>query len=132
MLSCTIPIRTVSVLNVREHWTKRARRTKEHRTLTHAMLRSHGKASDVYRSSWPLRFAITLTRMGGRKLDDDNLRAALKACRDGVADWLGIDDGDERLTWVYRQEPKKRKMPPGVRVEIVATADARDVFPWAK
>lgn len=132
MLSCTIPIKTVSVLNVREHWAKRARRTKEHRQTTVKRLRIIGEPYRMYRSSWPLRFTITLTRMGGRKLDPDNLGAALKACQDGVADWLGIDDGDERLTWEYKQEPKKRKMPPGVRVEIVATVDAVDVFPWAK
>jgi hypothetical protein len=132
MICCTIPIQTVSVLNVREHWAKRSRRTKQHRTTTYAMLLSYGKAADLYRIAAPIRFTITLTRIGGRTLDDDNLRAALKATRDGVADWLGIDDGDKRLTWQYGQEPKQRKMPPGVRVEIVATVDAVDVFPWLK
>ena len=132
MLCCTIPIKTVSVANKSEHWAKRAKRTKLHRQTAAAMLRSYGMPGDIWRTSFPIRWTITLIRIGGRRLDDDNLRAALKACRDGVADWLGIDDGDNRLVWQYGQEPKKRKLPPGVRVEIVATVDAVEVFPWAK
>jgi hypothetical protein len=132
MLCCTIPIKTVSEMNARGHWAIRAKRTKLHRTTAYAMLLSYGKAKDLYRIAAPVRFTITLTRLGGRTLDDDNLRSALKATRDGVADWLGIDDGDKRLTWLYGQEPKQRKMPPGVRVEIVAIVDAADVFPWVK
>ena len=46
---------------------------------------------------------ITITRIGPRKLDSDNLAGSAKHVRDGVADWLGIDDGDERLTWEYAQ-----------------------------
>ena len=46
---------------------------------------------------------ITLTRIGPRTLDDDNLAGGFKHVRDGVADWLGIDDGDKRLTWRYEQ-----------------------------
>lgn len=130
-INCLIPLKTVSVLNTSEHWAKRAKRTKHHRQTTAAMLSTYGRACDLYRGAFPIRFTITLTRLGGRTLDDDNLRAALKACRDGVADWLGIDDGDKRLRFVYGQEPKQRKLPPGVRVEIVATVDAADIFPWA-
>ena len=33
----------------------------------------------------------------------DNLAAALKHVRDGVADALGMDDGDPRLVWLYGQ-----------------------------
>jgi len=46
---------------------------------------------------------ITMTRRG-RKMDDDNLGGAFKAVRDGIADALQIDDGDERLSWIPRQE----------------------------
>lgn len=47
---------------------------------------------------------IVLTRRGPTAgLDLDNLQAAFKAVRDGVADWLQIDDGDPRLHWTYRQ-----------------------------
>jgi len=47
---------------------------------------------------------ITLTRIAPRRLDPgDNLNSSMKAVRDGIADALGIDDGDARLTWKYAQ-----------------------------
>ena len=58
---------------------------------------------------------ITITRIGKRKMDSDNLAYAAKAVRDGIAAALGINDGDERLTWEYPQEIGKEY---GVRVEI--------------
>jgi len=51
----------------------------------------------------PLR--ITLVRIGPRRLDDDNLAGALKHVRDGIADSLEIDDGDEtQAVWSVVQE----------------------------
>jgi hypothetical protein len=50
---------------------------------------------------------ITLTRVGVKRMDTDNLASALKACRDGVAEWLGIDDGDPRIEWRYAQRTDK-------------------------
>lgn len=47
-------------------------------------------------------------------LDSDNLQGSLKACRDGVADWLGVDDRDPRVAWRYDQ----RRGPWAVEVEI--------------
>ncbi|WP_230682079.1 hypothetical protein, partial [Streptococcus pneumoniae] len=46
---------------------------------------------------------VRITRVGPRRLDDDNLARAAKALRDGVADWLGCDDGDPRVSWHYAQ-----------------------------
>ena len=60
---------------------------------------------------------ITLTRVGIRKMDSDNLSGSCKAIRDGIADALEIDDGDERLDWQYRQEVGKVYC---VKVEIKA------------
>jgi hypothetical protein len=51
---------------------------------------------------------ITITRRGGRRMDDDGLTASAKHVRDGISDWLGIDDGDPRLTWVVRQDKAPR------------------------
>jgi hypothetical protein len=54
--------------------------------------------------------AVTLTRESAGVLDTDGLAAALKSVRDGVADALGIDDGDTaRLEFRYAQ----RKCAPG-------------------
>jgi hypothetical protein len=48
-------------------------------------------------------------------MDSDNLAIAAKSLRDGVADKLGIDDGDPRITWAYAQEKSKGY---AVRIEI--------------
>ncbi len=68
------------------------------------------------RITYPVR--VTLTRCGA-KLDSDNLRRALKSVRDVVAEWLGIDDGDEgrggRVVWRYRQ---RAAWVPFVRVRV--------------
>lgn len=53
------------------------------------------------------RLVVELTRVApGQPLDDhDNLRGALKAYVDGIADHLGVDDGDRtRVRWLYAQE----------------------------
>lgn len=55
--------------------------------------------------AFPLPAVVTLTRLGGKSLDGDNLQRALKAVRDVVAKWLGCDDADKRVRWRYRQRP---------------------------
>jgi hypothetical protein len=48
----------------------------------------------------------TLTRLGGRGMDDDNLQGTAKWCRDTVALFLGQDDGPAgSILWTYAQEP---------------------------
>jgi hypothetical protein len=74
----------------------------------------HGVAM-VLRSEWgqppdpPL--TVTITRIAPRKLDCDNLVGSAKACRDGVADWLGVDDRTSRsgVVWAYDQGKKGKK-----------------------
>jgi hypothetical protein len=43
-----------------------------------------------------------------RGLDDDNLTGSLKAVRDAVAEWLGVDDRD-RATVRYQYEDQRTK-----------------------
>lgn len=105
-----IPLRTYSTLNQREHWGAKARRVKREREMAFLLVKRH-----------ELPCAVTLTRIGPRKLDTDNLLGALKAIRDGIADRLGIDDGDKRVTWIYQQEKGEY----GVRVFI---AEAINTF----
>lgn len=96
-----IPIRTVSVMNTSEHHMARARRAKAHRQAAHWSLVTLKKPA--------LPCMVTLTRIAPRPLDGDNLQSALKALRDGVADWLGVDDRDPRVTWNYGQRAGKPK-----------------------
>ena len=98
-----LPLRIVSVANIREHWAKRANRANLHRSTTKTLLKQACQVPPV----WPVK--VTLTRIAPRKLDTDNLSSGFKAVRDGVADWLRIDDGDERLTFSYTQRFGKPK-----------------------
>lgn len=113
-VSICLPIRTVSLSNQREHWRVRAKRAKEQRGLVLAALLRvlHGRGwSDAE------RVTVRLTRMSPRGLDSDNLQGALKSVRDGVADALGWDDGDERFTWEYDQVKTRRGIC-GVRIDL--------------
>ena len=108
-MTITIPIRLVSVANVREHWGKRAGRTKAHRNAGRLFCRHLG---------FPLPVTVRITRIAPRPLDDDNLRSACKALRDGIADALGVDDRSPLVTWEYEQE---RGKPKEYAVRIVIT-----------
>jgi hypothetical protein len=116
-LTVTLPIRTVSEANMREHWAKKSRRAKDQRGTARtilgqpqfAALRRHAKNAG--------RFEITITRIGAKYLDPDNLANSSKHVQDGIADAIGIDDGSPRLTWFYAQV-KGRPKEYAVRVEI--------------
>ncbi len=109
-----VPLFTPSLANQREHWRSRARRARMHR----------GSARLLFNAFTSKTFAVELLLSGGtvslvrvapHLLDDDNLRGALKSVRDGIADGIGIDDRDKRITWEYSQE---RGMRATVRVAI--------------
>lgn len=106
-----LPLRTVSEANRRDHWATKARRVNEHRGTALLMLRARARKVG-------LPCTVILIRVAPRELDDDNLRSALKAVRDGAADALGVDDRDPRVTWAYGQRRgKTREYAVEVRVE---------------
>ena len=90
-----LPLKIVSVANLREHWRTKAARAKLHRHTALALLRTHKLPM--------LPITVYLTRVAPRELDSDNLASAFKAVRDGVADWLNVNDNDPRVTWEYAQ-----------------------------
>jgi hypothetical protein len=96
IIQVRLGLKLVSEANARDHWRKRHKRAKFQREVARLTL-----GGDVYGPPPP--YVITITRIGPRRLDSDNLAGSAKAVRDGVADWLKVDDGDERLTWVYEQ-----------------------------
>ena len=115
MISVTAPIATVSETNQREHWAKQYRRRKSQRRTAYFLLSNHKPPLPPY--------IVTVTRISPRKLDGhDNLTSALKATVDGVADYLGMDDGDDRIEWRYGQERGKPKEQ-AVRIEIQEKRD---------
>ena len=112
-----IPIKVISEMNWRGHWASRARRLKNQKGIAYGCCQKEigYKPKD---NELPGRFHVTLTRLKGyreRDFDGDNLQGAFKAVRDGIAMYLGIDDGSDDIDWEYRQEKGKAA---GVRVEI--------------
>jgi hypothetical protein len=49
------------------------------------------------------RVVISLIALRRRPLDPDNNAASFKHLQDAIAQTLGLDDGDKRLTWQYQQ-----------------------------
>jgi hypothetical protein len=103
--------KTISESNARGHWATRYRRTKEQRSMVYRWLRH--LLPDGRTLARPL--TITLTRVAPRPLDaHDNLAAALKACVDGVSDYLAGaylagQDRQPGLAFVYAQRKGKPK-----------------------
>lgn len=107
----TLPLRIESVANLREHWGARAGRAKRQREQVGFAVPKHKLPG--------LPVTVILTRIAPRRLDGDNLQSGCKALRDGIADRLGVNDNDPRVTWRYEQERGE----PGeyaVRIEIEA------------
>lgn len=98
-----VVLRTVTGLNAREHHMERSTRAKrERRAGAWAARGIVLRAAPGVHHRPP--YLVTLTRVGPRRCDDDNLQVALKSFRDGVADELGVDDGDvKRVRWAYAQ-----------------------------
>lgn len=132
----TLPIRTVSEANTKEHWTKSSRRHKHQQYLIrHAFLREPREIL------FPC--TVKLIRMSGRFLDkDDNLRMAFKWIKDEIADCLfpddrkvyvdkkgivralkGRTDDNPTVTWEYDQEKSRRC---GIRIEIEDANERED------
>lgn len=87
---------------MREHWAKKAARAKKQREAARFWTQQMARyLSDAIKGGEPLK--VTITRVAPGKLDSDNLTGSAKHVRDGIADALGIDDGDPRITWVVEQ-----------------------------
>ncbi len=104
-----LPVQTVSEANGRDHWRVKAKRVKSQRFAARAMT-----------PVMSLPVVVKLTRLSRSRLDDDNLRGALKAVRDGIADAFGVPDNDPRLRFEYDQAPRGDKLQGSVLVEVRA------------
>ena len=74
--------------NARSHWAIRSRAAKSYRLQCFLFARQAGLVAPEGRILLDLEFIPPTMR----RRDDDNLTAAFKAGRDGLADALGIDD----------------------------------------
>lgn len=98
-----------SEANCRDHHFVVAKRKREQRGVARALVHvRNGKAL--------VPCVVRFTLMRQRKFDGhDNLRSSLKFVVDGIADALGVDDGDEsKVLWEYAQSTGRGML----RVEI--------------
>lgn len=109
-----LPIKTISEANSRDHWTKRRQRFR-------------AQAWELY-WAWhsakpeipPPPLIVTLTRVGPRTLDSDNLAGSFKGIRDQLARLIGVDDGDSRIEWRYQQLRSGARQRYAVQITVVA------------
>ncbi len=112
-ITFTIPIRTVSEANkTGEHWSHKSKRHRGQRTAVIYAI----KPWVLSQTKEILPCIVTLTRIAPRRLDiGDNLPMSQKTIRDQLAELLtgqegaGRGDGDDRLTFIYKQEKGKPK-----------------------
>ncbi len=99
-----VPTKTVSEMNRIEHWGTKRRRASGQRQLA-KLCCDVSLPSPVARSIRNGKHEIKLVRVGGKRMDDDNLASAMKHVRDGIADSVQVDDGSDRIKWKYDQLP---------------------------
>lgn len=98
-IEIVMPIRTVSEMNTRGHWSRRFKRQKSQQRDFNLLWKPE------YTKAVSLPCRVTFTRYSNHQLDDDNIRSALKGIRDSLAAILGVDDGDEsKIKFRYAQE----------------------------
>jgi hypothetical protein len=101
-------------LNAREHWRARASRAAKEKSAATLFMREVWPKPNGFDLEILLPLAITITRVGPRKLDDDNLAGSAKHVRDAIARVIGLDDGSDQLHWTYEQARGRY----GVKVSI--------------
>lgn len=81
--------------NSRTHWGLKSRTAKSYRYACEIL----AKEQNVHKATWPDgEILIHLTFHPAGNPDDDNLEAAFKPGRDGIADAMGVDDGRFKVT----------------------------------
>lgn len=104
-----LPLRLRSIANERVHPLKRWRQGKAQRNAIRKAI------NPLLLPKLPA--IVTITRIGPRKLDSDNLAISAKAIRDALAELWGVDDGSDMYQWRYTQESAGRGVY-GVRIEV--------------
>lgn len=100
-----IPTKIVSEANKRDHWAQAHQRHKTQRNKTIWELYAKGVPKKL-----PVK--ITLMKVGGRKMDDDNLIGAFKYIRDAAAEYFipgklpGRADDSSQISWEYSWVPQ--------------------------
>lgn len=100
-------------------WAKRNKEQKQ-RTIMELLSNPAAQLSDVRHAlALGLNIEVVISRGAASVgLDGDNLQKAMKHVRDGIAQVLGVDDADQRLTWKYESFKTKRTDRTPYKVQI--------------
>ena len=108
-LTAIVHVKTHNPLNGRRSWQAEHSASKKQINAVWASLVEYSR----YATFFAQGCMVVLTRCSAGQLDGDNLQAALKHIRDGVAQWLfggevGRHDDNPKVVWKYEQEKAKR------------------------
>lgn len=103
LASLVVPIRTVTESNANGSWVGKHERANAQIGAVTLMLRAHVRKVP----SPPLH--VVVTRIAPRDLDPDNRVSSQKHVIDAISRWLGVDDGDARVTYQVQAERGRPK-----------------------
>ena len=113
-----VPVRTSTPGNSRRHWRADWQAAKTQRAAAYlATVVALNALSPADRKALEESDSVTVrvTRFSGRRLDPQNVLGAAKHVIDGLADALGVNDGDDWYDW---QMPTQERGAPGIRIEL--------------
>lgn len=87
--------------NARVHWARRSKAAKAYKQACYLLTKQAGIQAPEGR----VLLALEFVPPDRRRRDDDNILAAFKSGRDGIADALGIDDSRFVTQFSVSQEP---------------------------
>lgn len=110
-----VPVRTVNLTNARMHWRARSKCVREQReAVTYVLLGADWSALPKPTPETP--WDVKLVRLAPRELDDDGVVSALKAPRDAVAAFVGVDDRHKHI--VKYEYDQRREREYGVEITV--------------
>lgn len=117
----TVPLRTGTGCNNREHWRARHNRVQAEHDETNAAWRqlpwkTRWEGVNATAARRPLY--VTLTRISPGKPDDDNVAGAVKGVRDALAKLLLVNDGNRKLIRFKATDERRGPDVWGVQVRI--------------
>lgn len=117
LLSIELPIHTAVEKNSREHWTAKHKDRGDQRPKVKLAVQAHFNSRGI-KPVIPCR--VHLVRIAPNELDrGDGLPCSLARVRDGIADFLQVNDRHDHLVrYTYDQEKRGAKY--GVRIEFSA------------
>ena len=113
----SVPLRAISYANTRMHWAAKAKVVSRDKLITKMAWLEAG-APKI-----PVPGVVMLVRVAPRRLDDDNLRGALKAVRDQIAELAGVNDAKTELVR-YEYDQAKDPRPNHYRVDVIVWSAA--------